>query len=81
MRLEILVTDDKDVGPDRWRHVQVQGTADTEEQARRAAQATKEMFLSGDYEVRWRVPFEYKDTGRGWWHLFGRFGFRPAVRK
>lgn len=76
MKLEILCTDDKNVGPDGWRHVEVSGTADTEEQARRAAQAAKEMFLPDSYELRERVPFEYKDTGRGFWHLYGRFSFR-----
>ena len=77
MKIEILVTDDKDVGPDGWRHVQACGFAESEQEARRAAQMVKEIFLPRAVAGwRERVPFEYKDTGRGFWHLFGRFSFK-----
>lgn len=82
MNIEIIMTDLQDVGPDGWRHVQVSGLADTEQEARFVAQAAKTMFLAvqgaekatGFHE---RVPFEYKPGpgGRGW-HLFGRYSFR-----
>jgi len=77
MKIEIMMTDAKDVGPDGWRHVTAHGLAQDETEARTAAQAVKEMFLPDSYELHERVPFEYKDTGRGSWHLFGRFSFRP----
>lgn len=63
-----------------WRHVTVRIIAASETEARAKAQAAKETLLLDVKQVRWRVPFEYKDQTSTFngprWRGFARFSFR-----
>ncbi len=66
--------------PGGWKHAMVRILAATETEARAEAQQEKEKILAKAVEVRWRVPFEYKERrlldGSYDWFGFARFSFR-----
>ncbi len=79
---QALITDTQNIGPDKWRHVEIIGSAGSETDARALAQEIKELLTLGR-ETHWRVPFEYKPRtclthgGRiDEWHAYGRFSIR-----
>jgi hypothetical protein len=80
----LTITHEGNIGPEGWYHAEVTGLATDETAARTVAEEIKKLCLYGrnGRDVRWRVPFEYKQgdhfgvtTPTRKWRLFGRFLF------